>query len=169
MNASAIAVRESVADKLDRLLIDIRIGIPEDWPVDMSMAQLRLLFVLHANGPLRVTDLGFALGVGPPTVTALSSKLEQRGFVQRQRDPADKRVVVCGLTSEGLAALDSFWRFRRERMDEVTAGLSASDLSRVAGVLDLLLARMSELRDERGRLTASGMRHSAAAERATAW
>src|SRR4051812_50170333 len=57
--------------------------------VDLTMSQLKMMFVLHsAMGPggshgLRVSEVAGSLGVTLPTVTAVMDKLVERGLVRR--------------------------------------------------------------------------------------
>src|SRR6058998_2812455 len=59
-----------------------------------------------AQRPWRITELAEREGLAQPTMTLLVKRLEQRGWVQRERDAADGRVVLVSLTPEGTAALD---------------------------------------------------------------
>jgi DNA-binding MarR family transcriptional regulator len=59
-----------------------------------------------SRGPWRITDLAEREGLAQPTMTLLVKRLEQRGWVQRERDAADGRVVHVSLTAAGTAALE---------------------------------------------------------------
>lgn len=41
-----------------------------------------------------------------PGVTRLLTKLEQKGLIQRRRNLADARSVLCTISPDGLAVLD---------------------------------------------------------------
>jgi DNA-binding MarR family transcriptional regulator len=45
--------------------------------------------------------LGTRLMVHPAAVTNAIGRLEQRGLVQRQMSPADRRVVLAAITDDG--------------------------------------------------------------------
>ena len=55
--------------------------------------------------PWRITELAEREGLAQPTMTLLVKRLEQRGWVQRERDAADGRVVLVSLTAAGKTAL----------------------------------------------------------------
>jgi DNA-binding MarR family transcriptional regulator len=61
-----------------------------------------------AAGPRRITELAELEGLAQPTMTALVRRLEERGWVERNRQPDDGRVVVMSITDAGAAALDEF-------------------------------------------------------------
>ena len=48
-----------------------------------------------------VSDLAAELGIKPPSVTAAANKLARKGFLTKERNPSDGRVVHLKLTREG--------------------------------------------------------------------
>lgn len=73
---------------------------------DLTLAQYRVL-ALVAAGDERASHLALRLAVGKPTVTAVVDGLVERGFLERQADPGDRRASRLVLTESGLEALDS--------------------------------------------------------------
>jgi DNA-binding MarR family transcriptional regulator len=77
-----------------------------------------------SDAPRRITELAELEGLAQPTMTLLVQKLEQRGWVTRERGPDDGRVVLVSLTEAGRAALEDFRaRFGgvlRVQMDEMS-------------------------------------------------
>jgi DNA-binding MarR family transcriptional regulator len=59
-----------------------------------------------SGGPRRITELAEIEGVAQPTMTLVVKRLEERGWVTRERDLDDGRVVLVSLTEAGAAALD---------------------------------------------------------------
>ncbi len=88
------------------------------------VSQLTRLVVRHARGSIsrseggilstlsagakRVTELAELEGLAQPTTTVLVKHLEQKGWVAREGDPADGRVVLVSLTPAGASALEQF-------------------------------------------------------------
>jgi DNA-binding MarR family transcriptional regulator len=60
-----------------------------------------------ARGPRRITDLAELEGLAQPTMTLLVKRLEERGWVAREQDVADRRAVLVALTPTGEAALEA--------------------------------------------------------------
>ncbi len=58
------------------------------------------------RGPRRITELAQLEGLAQPTMTLLVKRLEQHGWVQRERHGEDGRVVLISLTGDGRAALE---------------------------------------------------------------
>ena len=60
------------------------------------------------DGPRRITELAELEGLAQPTTTLLVKRLEDRGWVARERQPDDGRVVLVRRSEAGAAALDAF-------------------------------------------------------------
>ena len=70
----------------------------------MTVAQAATLEALRVEGPMRAGDMGRRLGVSPSTLTRNLARLEERGWVRREADPADGRAQRVVLTREGRRA-----------------------------------------------------------------
>jgi DNA-binding MarR family transcriptional regulator len=71
----------------------------------ISRSEAGLLSALD-GGPRRITELADLEGHAQPTMTLLVKRLEAKGWVARERDPGDRRVVLVSLTEAGAAALE---------------------------------------------------------------
>ena len=71
----------------------------------LSYSRMRLLCVLHDDGPQRMADLASALDVTPRNVTTLVDGLERDGFVRRRPHPTDRRATVIELTDSAHGAV----------------------------------------------------------------
>jgi long-chain acyl-CoA synthetase len=91
--------------------------------VDLSLPQYRLLALL-SDGSAAAAALADRLAVSRPSVTALVDGLVQRGLVQRQPDPEDRRRVGHVITPAGRAALHA------------ADGAIGSRLTRIASLLE---------------------------------
>src|SRR5918911_3101914 len=72
---------------------------------DITRTEAGLLNTL-SEGPRRITELAELEGLAQPTVTLLVGRLEERGWVKRQRDPDDRRAVLVSATAPGNTALE---------------------------------------------------------------
>ncbi|MFI6372301.1 MarR family winged helix-turn-helix transcriptional regulator [Streptomyces sp. NPDC050546] len=91
----------------------------------LTGAQARLLSLLCLEA-LPMRRLAQRLKCEPSNVTGIVDRLEARGLVERQPDPADRRVKVAAATPEGRAVARSLreaLRFAREPL----AGLSEGE------------------------------------------
>jgi DNA-binding MarR family transcriptional regulator len=67
-----------------------------------------------AEGPMSLSGLAEAVGVDAPYATLIVDSLEQRGLVERQPDPADRRRKLVTLTPAGSEAIGKLLRIERE-------------------------------------------------------
>ena len=84
---------------------------------EVSLTALSTLSTLDGSGPRRITDLAIVEGVTQPSMTALVSALERSEYVERLRDPSDKRVVLVAITASG----SRYMRMRRRAGAETFA------------------------------------------------
>jgi DNA-binding MarR family transcriptional regulator len=61
-----------------------------------------------SEAPQRITTLAELEGLAQPTVTIMVKRLEERGWVARDKDSFDGRVVLVSITPEGREALEGF-------------------------------------------------------------
>jgi DNA-binding MarR family transcriptional regulator len=75
-----------------------------------------------ASAPCTQQLVAEQLGVSGPVVGALVDELEERGFVTRRRNPADRRSYALEPTAEGRDALAS----ARVLVDEYSARITTA-------------------------------------------
>ena len=70
-------------------------------PLGLTYTQYVTLVALWEQDDQTVGSLGEKLFLESNTLTPILKKLEQMGFVERRRDPADERQVRIALTAKG--------------------------------------------------------------------
>ena len=77
-------------------------------PYDVTPTQYNVLRILRGAGPngLCREDIRQRLISQVPDVTRLLDRMEEAGFVGRERDSADRRLVTSRITDAGLALLE---------------------------------------------------------------
>lgn len=103
----------------------------------MTLAQFRLLSFL-AEREWAASVLADRLAVSRPSVTALVDGLVERGWVERQESPEDRRRVLHHLTDDGRARLSSASVVLSASLDELTAELDPDERARAREGLALL-------------------------------
>src|SRR5881628_3572829 len=99
------AAPQDLADRLHSASIHLLRRLRRTDPLTgVSAAQLSALSVLM-SGPRTIGELASAEQVQPPTISRLIRQMEAEGLVQRERDPADQRVVWVGSTDTGQRIL----------------------------------------------------------------
>jgi DNA-binding MarR family transcriptional regulator len=67
----------------------------------ISLSAVATLSTLDSSGPCRLTELAGREGIRQPSMTAMVSRLERQGLVERRRDPSDGRIVLVAITGAG--------------------------------------------------------------------
>jgi DNA-binding MarR family transcriptional regulator len=96
----------SLRDRLSYLLgvlyrrsLDVEAGELERLGIDVK--QQAILTVLTDEGPVTQQELGQRLGIDRTTIVAVVDGLEGAGFLERRRNPADRRAYLLTLTPSG--------------------------------------------------------------------
>ncbi len=80
-------------------------GLYTPWlkPLGLTYTQYIVLLVLWEKDSISVSEIGEKLMLDNGTLSPLLKKLEQAGYLTRQRSSEDERVVVITLTEAGKA------------------------------------------------------------------
>ena len=94
-------------------------------PYGISPAQYNVLRILRGAVPAGLPTLAVRdrLIEEAPGITRLIDKLEEAGYVRRDRSGADRRMVHCCITASGLALLEAMDTLVRETTRLITDGL----------------------------------------------
>ena len=93
------------------------------------------------DGALPQQDLCASMQMDANNTVLLLNDLEGKGFVERRRDPADRRRHIVAITDAGHAALARAERAMESLEEEAFGGLSAEDR---AALRDLLTRAVAE-------------------------
>ncbi|MDE0899924.1 MAG: MarR family transcriptional regulator [Longimicrobiales bacterium] len=125
--------------------------------------QIRTLRQLDVADPTMVTELAEFLGVTASTMSLNLKRLEEGGFIQRTRDPADRRVMNVLLTEAGLQMLELASPYDPERVAAMLAGLRPDERRRALEGLGILVEAADRL-VARGRAYVDSLSESGTAE-----
>ena len=81
--------------------------------INLHSGQETLLKALATADGMSMSDLAAALGVQPPTVTKMISRLAAQDYVERRASPGDGRQAQVFLTEHGrdvISAIDKLWK-----------------------------------------------------------
>lgn len=74
---------------------------------DLSGPRFAILMILKHHQPMMVSELKEKLQVAMSTVTQMADTLDVSGYLQRTRNPTDRRVVMLSLTEKGEQLVNS--------------------------------------------------------------
>ncbi len=109
MSTSSHAERiDYVAEHLlTRAAVLVRLLVKQVRSREISRTEMEVLSIL-IEGPRKITELTELEGIAQPTMTLLVKRLEDKGWVRRERLPEDGRVVMVSLTAAGSTAQEKF-------------------------------------------------------------
>ena len=112
----------------------------------LSLVHLHVLTVLEADGPLAMSRLAEALDVSVASATGIVDRMEQRGLVERRREPDDRRVVLVHATDAGNAIFEDVATERRQHLRVLLDQMTDAELEGfLAGLRGMRRARMAAL------------------------
>lgn len=74
--------------------------------LNLTYTQYIVMMVLWNSDSINVKELGKRVYLDSGTLTPLLKKLENKGYIKRNRDKIDERNVFVSLTKEGIALKD---------------------------------------------------------------
>jgi len=129
------AIKESLRDLGAQLsLLNHSVGTR----LDLKGTDLECLDLITGHGPLSPSALARRAGLHPATLTGILDRLERGGWIERGRDPADRRgVVVQAARGRGAEVLRLYLveSGMNTAMDQICAGYDDKDLQLLAGFL----------------------------------
>ncbi|MCQ1954833.1 MarR family winged helix-turn-helix transcriptional regulator [Arthrobacter sp. zg-Y238] len=107
---------------------------------EMEPSAYGLMVLLHQQGPMRLTDLAAAVGVGKPSLSRQVAMLQALGLVEKHADPEDGRAQPINLTEVGAARLEGTATARKEHFRRTWTGWEAEELHTLVRLLHKLNA-----------------------------
>jgi DNA-binding MarR family transcriptional regulator len=112
--------------------------------LDLTYAQSQVLFHVADNGGCHMGDVAKAFGVTLPAITHIVDRLEEKQFLTRADDPADRRVYVLELTRAGRALVQELHGLQMRGVEGVLRRMAADDRQRVIKGLEALVDAAAE-------------------------
>jgi len=97
----------------------------EDFKI--SMPQVHVLTLLYENGAHKMSDLAKAMYVTTAAMTGFIDRLVRDGYVVRENDEHDRRIVKVSLTEKGRALMCRLKQHKRKTVISLFSKVSESD------------------------------------------
>lgn len=105
---------------------------------DLTPQQAQLLCRL-VGGPVGMTELSRMLHLEKSSLTGLVDRVQQRGLVDRVRDPSDRRACQIALTDEGSRLAYACHTGVTNQLDKLASEFPAADQLRLAAAVGRIL------------------------------
>ncbi len=123
--------------------------------INLHSGQETLLKALAESDGMSMSDLAASLGVQPPTVTKMISRLAAQDYVERRPAPGDGRQAQVFLTERGrdlIGQIDKLWK----RIEKTAlAGVDDKDRKRLRKLLRQVERNLGAARDDQAAETDS--------------
>ncbi|MEU5364980.1 MarR family transcriptional regulator [Streptomyces sp. NPDC005925] len=109
-------------------------------PADCPSGSAAVLTLLQLHGDMRMSKLAELLAVDISVTSRHVAHLAERGWIQRSRDPADKRSRILHLTPAGLAQIDELSRRTTEMLARRLSDWNDDDVGHLIRLMSRLRA-----------------------------
>jgi DNA-binding MarR family transcriptional regulator len=114
--------------------------------LDLSFTQLKALCALETDGEERsVKALAESMGLSLPAMSRAVDGLFERGFVEREEDPSDRRMKRVRLTEAGRTVPRALNDARLSALQELMSSLGDEEAGALEHALGLILERHEEI------------------------
>jgi DNA-binding MarR family transcriptional regulator len=116
-------------------------GLPGWLAQDLTLAQVRTLFLIGHEAPLPMGRIAEILGVSVASASGIVERLERHGLVVRQHRTDDRRIVDCVLTDVGRGLIDEMSGRRIEMVRQALGVLAPDELAEFHRLVCLIADR----------------------------
>ena len=136
---------QQILDLSDQIFNILIPGLPQQWLTsDVTLVQMRVLFVLHSGGPKRMSELATAMDAAMSTMTGIVDNLVKKELVIREADPQDRRAVVCKLSDKGDELGGGLWKWGQQQVEKMLQTLGSNELRLAVGTTQFLLENLKK-------------------------
>ncbi len=111
--------------------------------LDLTIGQIKGIFMLAYSGPMTVGQVAEALGIGKPAASILVDRLVHISLADRTEDAVDRRRAIIRLTTRGEDLVTQLLQGRRELLQDALGRMSDKDLEALAQGLRALVSSIS--------------------------
>ena len=112
--------------------------------LDISMQQVRAMYVLRDEGEVAIGRLAEVFGFGMPAASLLADRLVRAGYAERRDDAADRRRVLIRLSRAGDRLMTELMEGSQSHMRRWMSALSPDELETVARAWNLMASVAGE-------------------------
>lgn len=109
---------------------------------DITTPQFLALVVLKDRPGITMGELCERLYLACSTATDLIDRMEKNGYLERNRDADDRRVIRLSITEKGQNIIDQVINARRRYVDSILKQLTQEEIDQLAQALEKLDALM---------------------------
>lgn len=101
---------------------------------NISPAQASMLLALKNEQPINGRFLAQKMHISRSAVTQLTDNLDALGYIERNEDKLDRRIIYLSLSKKGESKLRDLKKKRRQMIAKVAESLSDQELEQVVKI-----------------------------------
>ncbi len=112
--------------------------------INLRLSQVQTLRRLGVIAPVSPSQLAKSLCFDAGATSRLLDQLEQKGFLERQADPADRRAQLINLTAEGRTMSKQLIEYSEAVVNVALGDLGDTEKSQLHDYLNRILATLQD-------------------------
>ena len=117
--------------------------------IDLRPSENELLLLLHLSinehkKALTASELSNLLKITPAGVTHLINPLEDFGYIERLKDPDDRRIVLIGLTKKGNLSAENMIKAASKKISGLVDYLGEKDSRTFIRIMSSVIQYMKD-------------------------
>ena len=88
---------------------------------------IRAAIHIYAHGPRTISELANGLGISQGWASRIVDEMERAGYVERERDATDRRVVRVRLAPKAVARVEMVYSWRGDAVEAALDGMSTTE------------------------------------------
>lgn len=137
-----------LVSKIHRLSGRVFARMLREYEIEINPAQGRILFVLWREDGIPIRELAKRTSLGKSTLTSMLDRLEEAGYVVRERSETDRRVVLVRRTDKDRAAQAAYERVSAAMSDVFYRGLTNAEIGAFEQTLERILDNLIAFEEE---------------------
>lgn len=109
---------------------------------DLSLVEFMALKAAYEKNGLPMQEIGNAINFTKSGATRIIDRLENKGYVKRERSPLDGRVCCVPVTAKGAEIISKIMEEKTRDLGEQLKDLDPETLDHMKDILEILLQAM---------------------------
>lgn len=116
---------------------------------DVSIAQIRLLTIVHKCNNINQNELAKKLNVSKATLSVRIQRLEKLGYLAKLQDPNDKRYYILKVTARGEKFIEEGHRIMKDKVMHLFNGISKEQIEILNSVIKIMKMNIEECKGDK--------------------
>lgn len=107
---------------------------------DLSLVEFMALKNVHDHNNSAIQEIGNALNITKSGSSKIIDRLENKGYVLREKSLTDGRVCCVGITDKGTAAIKQIVERYTEYVSEMLKGIEPEEVDNIKHVMENMIS-----------------------------